>query len=196
METAALRLLLTLEYASNDVAKSIANALSDAIAEADGNGDVDAGATAFAQAIAQAYARIISKSEIRVFVSGGTGRACGHTRSNAAASASAIARATSSAFAKSSNRYARAAADCSSEAVASVTRRFTQRLGFNACTTYGYSRIFARLVTIGYVQAIATAFSSVFTAIVNKDADAAADCVSSGFTSFGSTTFGSTTFGR
>jgi len=113
----------------------------------------------------------------------GEGIACVYVRSSARAYADAISRATSSAFASSSNEYARAAADCFSSAVAVASVEAIQRFSIGGCTVYGYDYFYGRLITVGYAEAVATAFSAVFTAIRNNDPIAAADCGVSGTSS-------------
>jgi len=174
--------------AINDAAASIASALAIAVAEADGDGDATAAATSFAQAIARAYAIVVSRHTIRVNVDAEEGSACAFTKSSGTASATAFARAVTSAFAQSSNEYARAAAACFSQAVATATVTAMQNAEFGACTNYGEELVYTTLTTVGYVEAIATAFSAVFTAIRNNDAIAAAACGAFGQTTTGTTT--------
>jgi len=164
----------------NDAARSIASALSTAIAQAEDGADVDASAFSFSQAIARAYARVISSHVLSVYVNGESGIACAYTRSQGSAFASTIAQATSSAFAASSNEYARAAANCFSSAVSSASVTAVQDARYGTCTNYGYQFIYRRLETVGYVESIATAFSSVYTAIRDNNAEAAASCGASG----------------
>lgn len=164
----------------NDAARSIASALSTAIGQAEDGADVDASSFSFAQAIARAYARVISSHVLSVYVNGDSGVACAFTRSQGSAFAETLARATTNAFAESSNEYARAAADCFSSAVSSASVRAVQTARYGTCTNYGYDFIYRRLETVGYVESIATAFSSVYTAIRDNNAEAAASCGASG----------------
>lgn len=110
----------------------------------------------------------------------GEGIACVYVFSNSRAYADAVAKATSNAFAASSNEFARAAAECFSDAVAVASVEAVQRFSIGGCVTYGYDYFYGRLITVGYAEAVATAFSLVFTAIRNNDATAAADCGASG----------------
>eukprot|EP00210_Caulerpa_lentillifera_P005447 g5209.t1 len=171
----------------NDAVDSIGTALSTAIANAEGGADVDASSFAFAQAIARAYARIISSHHGRVYTTAG-GTACAFTRATGEATASAFSRAITQAFAQSRNQYASAAAGCFANAVSSASYTATQNAFTGVCTNYGYDFIYRRFVTTGYVQTIATAFSSVFTAIRDNNAQAAASCGASGTSQSGQTT--------
>eukprot|EP00210_Caulerpa_lentillifera_P005450 g5212.t1 len=175
------------ERTINDVARSIATALSTAIANANSSADVEASSFAFAQAIARAYARIISSHYGRVYTTAG-GTACAFTRSTGEATASAISQAVVKAFSESTNQYASAAAGCFANAVSSASYTATQNAFTGVCTNYGYDFIYRRFVTTGYVQTIATAFSSVFTAIRDNNAQAAASCGASGTSQSGQTT--------
>jgi len=115
----------------------------------------------------------------------GQGTACSYTRSNGQAFATAFAEAVSGAFAQSSNEYARAASSCFSRAVASASVTAVQNAQYGTCTNYGFDFIYRRLETVGYVEAIATAFSAVFAAIRDNNAEAAALCTASGVTNSG-----------
>eukprot|EP00210_Caulerpa_lentillifera_P005538 g5297.t1 len=172
--------------ASSAVAESISAALAVAEASARSRADVDASADAFAQAIAVAAAEVISSHVAEVLVQGGRGRGCASTNSFATASAQAMAIAVSEAFSRSENAVSRAAAECFSEAVAEATVTAVQRARFGTCTTAGVSAIQASLRTVRYAEAIATAFSSVYTAIRDGDAVAGARCEASAI----SNTFG------
>lgn len=141
--------------------------------------DVKATAFGFAEAVAKAYATIISSHTLYVYNSG-SGSSCAYTKSTGEASASAISKAVSSAFAKVSNKYANAAADCFAKAVSAASITAFQKAKFGTCVSYGYDYIYFKVVTIGYVQTIATASSKVLAAIKDNDADAAAKCESSG----------------
>eukprot|EP00210_Caulerpa_lentillifera_P005537 g5296.t1 len=161
--------------AADDVGRSIASALSTAVAEVEGGGDVDAAAEAFAVAIGEAFATIISQTTLSTFVSG-TGFACAETNSRGRADARALARAVSSAFASSSNGAVNAAAKCYSEAVSSASVTAYQNARFSTCSTFGYNEVRLRVVTVGYVRVIATAFSYVLTSIKNNTPEATAIC--------------------
>jgi len=139
---------------------------------------VDASADAFAQAVARAYAIIVSNFVLSVQASGNS-VACASGNSFGSATASAIAQATASAFASSSNRHARAAADCFANAVSTAAIRVTQRRSIRICVRDSRATIYRRFVTIGFAEAVATAFADVFTAIRDNDAQAAANCVAS-----------------
>lgn len=144
-----------------------------------GGKDVEATAFGFAEAIAEAFATIISSHTLYVYNSG-SGSSCAYTESIGVASASAISKAVSAAFAKSSNGYANAAADCFSKAVSSASLTAFQKAKFGTCVSHGYDYVYFKVVTIGYVQTIATASSKVLAAIKDYDAEAAEKCVSSG----------------
>lgn len=174
--------------AINDAATSIASAYATAIAQAQRGEDVQASAFAFAQAIGRAYATIISRHVLSVYVRG-DGRACAYTYSNAAAYATALSSAVSSAFARADNEVARAAASCFSRAVVSASVQAVQRANYSTCVSdYGYDYIYRTVITTGYVQTIATAFSSVYVAIRDNNASAAATCGASASSNTGSST--------
>lgn len=167
--------------ATNDAAASIATSLASAVAAAEGNGDVEASANAFAVAIAQAFARIISSHYGFVSVSGQAGNACAFTLATGQATATAISTAVSSAFATSSNDFANAAANCFSSAVSQAAVTATQDVSFLSCATVNNGVpdadfFYQKVITTGFVQTVATAFSNVFTAIRNNDPVAAASC--------------------
>eukprot|EP00210_Caulerpa_lentillifera_P005547 g5306.t1 len=170
----------TSTLARNDVQTRIASALTIAIAEAEGDGDISAAADAVAQAVARAYAVIITNHVAEVFVDGERGIACSYVSSNARAYANAVARATSRAFATSLNDYTRAAAECVSRAVSDASVTAIQNISFGTCTTSGYDYIYERLITVRYAEAIAVAFSSVFSAIRNNDRVSETLCDSTG----------------
>eukprot|EP00210_Caulerpa_lentillifera_P008078 g7713.t1 len=165
--------------AIDDAARSIATALSKAVAQAEGEDNVNSSAFAFAQAIAQAYARIITSYVLVVNVTPGS-FGCARGSAYGRATADSIAQATSRAFSESTNDVASAAANCFSEAVSSAVITVTQNTRRRLCVTNGHAAVVEELQTIGFVQAVATAFSSVFTNIRDGNASADAVCVSSG----------------
>jgi len=70
------------------------------------------------------------------------------------------------------------------EAYARIISRHYGRV-YTTCTNYDYDFIYRIFDTTGYVQAIATAFSSVYTAIRDNNAQAAASCGASGTSNSG-----------
>eukprot|EP00210_Caulerpa_lentillifera_P008065 g7701.t1 len=174
--------------AINDAVTSISDALATAIARAGNGSDVDASVFAFAQAIAQAYARIITSHVLSVYVDG-EGQACAYTYSNAASFATAMSTAVVSAFAGAENFVAQAAGSCMARTVVSASVQAVQEANYDTCADdYEYNYIYRRLETEGYVQTIATAFSTVFVAIRDNNAQAAATCAAVGTSSTTTTT--------
>lgn len=111
----------------------------------------------------------------------GDGAACAYTYSNGASFATALSTAISSAFARADNEVARAAASCFSSAVVSASVQAVQRANYSTCVSdYGYDYIYRTVITTRYVQTIATAFSSVYVAIRDNNAEAVATCGASG----------------
>lgn len=153
----------------------------------DDGGDVQATANAFSVSIAQAFAKIISEHYGSVFVDGELGNACSFTKSTGSATANAIASATSKAFAQSSNAFAKAAAGCTASAVSIESILVTQDVSFSTCvdTESESDFFFKKVETTGFVQAIATTFSNVFTAIKDNNLLAAATCVASAVSNTG-----------
>eukprot|EP00210_Caulerpa_lentillifera_P005527 g5286.t1 len=160
----------------DDVDRDVARAFIRAVTVVEGGGNAIAEADAVATAIAEAYAVIISRHRGSVFIRGQSGFACAYTFASATANARAIARAVSRSLARSKNAYLIASERCFVRVVERVSITAAQRAGFRLCTTSGSASFFRRLVTVGYVRAVAVATTRAFTAIRNGQIYTERDC--------------------
>eukprot|EP00210_Caulerpa_lentillifera_P005544 g5303.t1 len=160
----------------DDVDRDVARAFTRAVSRVEDGGNAAAEADAVATAIAEAYAVIISRHRGRVFVSGQSGSACVYTESSATANARAIARAVSRSLARSRNAYLRASERCFARAIERVSITAAQRASFQICTTRGSASFFRRLVTVGYVRAVAVASTRALAAIRDGRVYTEEDC--------------------